>query len=132
MEPLYLEGVCQVSRAGSEISAPVLLEDRPTAQSKGGRSGISGALLDVALLGRNWFASSRHDAASEHSGDAEKLLLEADHFAWLGNWTAAGPLYVHAEGLLRMDNCRQRGLLPGRRLLGYLPPQARWAMMRDS
>jgi hypothetical protein len=29
------------------------------------------------------------------------LLLEADYYAWLGNWAAAGPLYIRVEALFR-------------------------------
>jgi hypothetical protein len=89
------------SDTGLEINAPVFLGDRLAIQSKSIRSRISGILLDSALIARNWLSNSYHHAVSEQSGDADKLLLEADHYAWLGNWAAAGPLYIRVEALFR-------------------------------
>lgn len=89
------------SEGGTQISAPVLLQDRPPPQSKGTRPRISGTLLEAALLARDWFSESSHHAISEHIGDPDKLVLEADHYSWLGNWAVAGPLYARAEELFR-------------------------------
>ena len=89
------------SDTGIEINAPVFLGDRPAIQSESIRSRIYGILLDAALIGRNWLSDSYRHGVSEQSMDADKLLLDGDRYAWLGNWAAAGPLYIHAEALFR-------------------------------
>jgi hypothetical protein len=71
------------------------------------------ALVVVALLGYSYcgFAAHRRTAAlapvASHSSSADVLssrnlravLAVADHFYWLNNGTAAGPLYARAEQL---------------------------------
>ena len=85
------------SEAGPRIKAPVSLRDEPAPQSGNMRSRVVGAILEKGLLARNWF-STRHAAAStQQLRDPQKVLEEADRYAWLGNAALAVPLYMRAE-----------------------------------
>lgn len=87
------------SDAGIQINVPVILQGGPSAQTKSPRSQITWALLDRAMLTRNWFSGSHRHADSAPSDDPQKVMATADHYAFLGNWAVAGPLYTRAEGL---------------------------------
>jgi tetratricopeptide (TPR) repeat protein len=89
------------STAGTEINAPVILQSEPTAQTKSMRWQITWALLDRAMLTRNWFSGNRHHSDPTTGNDPEKMMITADHYSWLGNWAVAGPLYARAETLFR-------------------------------
>lgn len=89
------------SDAGMQISAPVLLQDPSTTRSKSTRSAVLGTLLESVLLARDWFSGSYRHTAHTQSADPKQLLAEADHYAWLGNWAIAAPLYSRAETLFK-------------------------------
>ena len=60
------------------------------------------ALFSSISLAR--LLTSRHPSSSTVTANDPKLLLDrANHFSWLGNWNAAGPLYARAEVLFRAD-----------------------------
>jgi CHAT domain-containing protein len=88
------------SPTGSEIHAPVVLEDQAAARLKRGtRAQLSSALFDTVLLTRNWVSARHRHLVRPLTGDPNKLLAEADHYGWLGNAAFAGPLYIEAEKL---------------------------------
>lgn len=89
------------SDVGTEINAPIILQGEPTAQNRSTRSQITWALLDRAMLARNWFSGSHRHANPLTGDDPQRMMTTADHYSWLGNWAVAGPLYARAEALFK-------------------------------
>jgi CHAT domain-containing protein len=71
----------------------------------------AGCLALLSFIGVNRLVESSQVASSfPLSNDPSVLLDRANHFAWLGNWNAAGPLYARAEVLFHTAGDRRNEL----------------------
>lgn len=88
------------SASGLRFVQPVqITKSRQTGSRNSGWRGRLLASVASRLISIHLPTGSRETSGSLGiaRGDAGQLIVEADHLAWLGNWSAAAPLYAKAE-----------------------------------